>query len=149
MIEGVTIRPLRKIPDERGTIMHIMKATDPEFKSFGEVYVSTVYPGVIKAWHLHPKMELNYAVPVGMIKLVLFDQRPDSPTRGELMEIFMGEHNYSLVHVPTGVVNGFKGMGDKTAVVVNCASIPHDPQEIIRMDPFTKEIPYDWELKHR
>ncbi len=65
------------------------------------------------------------------------------------MEIFMGEHNYSLVHVPTGVVNGFKGMGDKTAVVVNCASIPHDPQEIIRMDPFTKEIPYDWELKHR
>lgn len=149
MIDGVTIRPLRKIPDERGTIMHIMKATDPEFKEFGEVYVSTVYPGVVKAWHLHPKMELNYAVPVGMIKLVLFDQRPESPTKGEIMEIFMGEHNYSLVHVPTGVVNGFKGMGDKTAVVVNCASIPHDPQEIIRMDPFTKDIPYDWELKHR
>lgn len=149
MIDGVTIRPLRKIPDERGTIMHVLKSTDPEFKEFGEVYMSTVYPGVIKAWHLHPRMELNYAVPVGMIKLVLFDQRPESPTKGEFMEIFLGEQNYSLVHVPTGVVNGFKGMGDKTAIVVNCASIPHDPQEIIRMDPFTKEIPYDWELRHR
>lgn len=149
MIEGVTIRPLKKIADERGTVMHMLKATDPEFQKFGEIYFSTVYPGVVKGWHLHPKMELNYAVPVGMIKLVLYDQRPDSKTKGEIVELFVGEDNYVLVHIPTGVVNGFKGIGAKPAIVANCANMPHDPEEIIRIDPFKNNIPYDWNIKQK
>lgn len=149
MIEGVQIIPLKQIPDERGKVMHMLKASDSHFKKFGEIYFSVVYPGVIKGWHLHKKMELNYAVPVGMIKLVLYDDRPKSPTKGELMEIFVGEDNYVLVHVPIGVVNGFKGIGTKPAYIANCASIPHDTEEIVRMDPFTKDIPYDWNLKHK
>jgi len=149
MIEGVKIVPLKKIPDERGTVMHMLKATDPHFENFGEIYFSTIYPGVVKGWHLHKKMTINYAVPVGMIKLVLYDQRGNSPTKGELMELFIGEDNYVLVQIPQGIVNGFKGMGTKSALVANCASIPHDPDEIVRMDPFVKDIPYDWSLKCR
>jgi dTDP-4-dehydrorhamnose 3,5-epimerase len=147
-IAGVRILPLRKIPDERGVVMHMLRADAPHFEQFGEVYFSGVYPGAVKAWHLHSRMTINYAVPVGAIKLVLFDDRADSPTRGRLMELFVGDANYCLVTVPPGVWNGFKGVGTAMSLVANCASIPHDPSEITRCDPFTNHIPYDWSLKH-
>lgn len=136
------------MPDERGYIMHMLRSDDPEFEKFGEIYFSCVYPGVIKGWHLHHKMTLNYAVPVGMIKLVLFDDREGSPTRDKLQELFIGEQNYCLVKIPAGIWNGFKGIGNQMAVVANCATLPHDPTEIERLDPFSQRIPYDWDLKH-
>lgn len=149
MIDGVRITPLGQIHDERGSVMHMLRATDPHFVGFGEIYFSTVYPGVVKAWHLHSRMTLNYAVPVGRIKLVLYDDRADSPTRGEVQEIFIGHDNYFLVGVPPFVWNGFKGTGDSAALVANCASIPHDPDEITRLDPIDGGIPYDWAIRHR
>lgn len=149
MIDGVLVIPLKQIPDERGKIMHMLRADDSHFEKFGEIYFSVVYPGIIKGWHLHKKIALNYTVVSGMIKLVLYDQRENSSTKGELMELFIGEDNYVLVHIPPGVVNGFKGIGTKPAIVANCATEPHDPDEIVRIDPFSKEIPYDWSLKHR
>ena len=149
MIAGVIVTPLRQILDERGKVMHMLKVGDPAFQQFGEIYFSCVYPGAIKGWHIHREMTLNYAVPHGRIKFVLYDERPDSPTRGEIQEIFMGPDNYCLVTVPTMVWNGFKGIGNEMAVVANCATIPHSPDEIDRRDPFDPSIPYDWALKHR
>jgi dTDP-4-dehydrorhamnose 3,5-epimerase len=149
MIDGVLIQPLKQIPDERGKIMHMLRADDPYFEKFGEIYFSVVYPGVIKGWHLHKDMTLNYAVVQGTIKLVLYDDRPDSSTHGELMELFLGEGNYALVKIPPKVWNGFKGIGLISAIVANCSTIPHDPDEIVRMDPLDNLIPYSWELKHR
>ena len=148
MIEGIEIFPLKRIQDERGMVMHMLKASDPHFQTFGEIYFSIIYPGVIKAWHLHSRMTINYAVVSGTIKLVVFDQRPESKTRGQLQEIFVGQANYNLVRVPPGVVNGFTAVGGEKAIVANCADIPHDPGEITRIDPFTPTIPYDWQLKH-
>ena len=148
MIDGVLIHPLKQIPDERGKVMHMLKSTDPHFEKFGEIYFSMVYPGVIKGWHRHSKMTIHYAVPIGMIRLVLYDDRAQSPTRGRLQEIFMGESNYCLVKVPPMVWNGFKGVGTSPAIVANCATIPHDPAEVERMDPLNSAIPYDWALKH-
>ena len=150
MIHGVIIKPLKKIADERGIIMHMMKDTDPEFKKFGEIYFSAVYPGVVKGWHSHIKMTLNYAVVKGMIKLVLYDNRENSPTKGELMEIFIGDNSYSLVTIPPMVWNGFKGIGTQEAIVANCTDISHDPDEIQRMDPLQNDIvSYDWGIKFR
>lgn len=149
MIKGVHVWPLRRIPDERGTIMHMLRADDPHFNEFGEIYFSTVYPSVIKGWHIHTQMTLNYAVIYGMIKLVMYDDREGSPTRGEVQELFIGEDNYCLVTIPPMVWNGFKGIGTTKAIVANCATLPHDPTEIKRKDPFDPSIPYDWELKHR
>lgn len=149
MIEGVTVSPRRIIPDDRGKVMHHLKATDPEFVAFGESYFSVVYPGVVKGWHLHHKMIINYAVPLGMIKLVLYDARDGSKTSGELMELYIGQDNYQLVKVPPGVWNGFMGLGTAPALVANCASIPHDPTEIDRMDPHKSFIPYSWAVKDR
>ena len=149
MIEGVRIKALRQIPDERGKIMHMARRDDEGFSGFGEIYFSCVYPGAIKGWHIHKSMVLNYAVPHGNIKFVLYDDRAGSSTRGELQEIFMGPDNYVLVTVPPLVWNGFKGIGDELAIVANCASIPHDPNEIDRKDPFDPFIPYDWAIKHR
>ena len=149
MIEGVSIIPLRQIPDERGKIMHMLRSDDPHFEQFGEIYFSVVYPGVVKGWHLHKRMKLNYAVISGTIKLVLYDDRVDSSTHGEVQEITLGEGNYALVIIPAMVWNGFKGVGVEPAIVANCATIPHDPDEIVRMDPFENSIPYDWALKHR
>ena len=149
MIEGVIVSPLSKIPDERGTIMHMMRADDPDFEQFGEIYFSTIYPGVIKGWHIHTEMTLNYAVIRGAIKLVLYDEREGSPSIGEVQEIFLGQDNYCLVKIPPMVWNGFKGIGTQTAVVANLASVAHRPGEIQRLDPFDPRIPYDWRLKHR
>ena len=149
MIEGVLVHPLRQIPDERGKVMHMLRRDDPHFEQFGEVYFSVVYPGVIKGWHLHKAMTLNYAVVAGTIKLVLYDDREGSPTRGELMELFVGESNYALVKIPPGIWNGFKGIGVGPAIVANCATLAHDPEEIVRRDPFDQRIPYDWALRHR
>lgn len=149
MIEGVLIHPLKQIPDERGKIMHMLREDDPHFEHFGEIYFSNVYPGVVKAWHYHTEMALNYAVIYGTVKLVLFDDRQESSTRNELMELFIGEGNYVLVKVPPKVWNGFKGVGLTHSIVANCSTIPHRPNEILRMDPFENHIPYKWDLIHR
>jgi dTDP-4-dehydrorhamnose 3,5-epimerase len=149
MIEGVKVKPLDIVPDERGMIMKMLRCDDAGFQGFGEIYFSTVYPGVVKGWHIHKKMTLNYAVVRGTIKLVLYDERPDSRTKGEVQEIFMGEGKYCLVTIPPMVWNGFKGVGTEPAIVANCATIPHDPVEIERLDPFKNHIPYDWSLLHR
>jgi dTDP-4-dehydrorhamnose 3,5-epimerase len=148
MIEGVFVTPLRQIPDERGKVMHMLRSDSERFTSFGEIYFSCVYPGAIKAWHIHKRMVLNYAVPRGRIKFVLYDDRENSSTRGQLQEIFMGPDNYCLVTVPPMIWNGFKGIGTEPALVANCASIPHDPEEIERRDPFDPSIPYDWGIRH-
>lgn len=149
MIEGVLVTPLQQILDERGKIMHMLRRDDASFRQFGEIYFSCVYPGAIKGWHIHREMVLNYAVVHGRIKFVLYDDRVDSPTRGQVQEIFMGPDNYVRVTVPPLVWNGFKGIGSEMAIVANCASIPHDPGEISRLDPFDPAIPYDWALKNR
>ncbi|MGH7285557.1 MAG: dTDP-4-dehydrorhamnose 3,5-epimerase family protein [Polyangiaceae bacterium] len=149
MIDGVIISPRKIIPDDRGKVLHMLKRTDPEFQAFGEIYFSTIYPGVVKGWHLHREMVINYVVPVGMIKLVLYDDRKGSKTHGEIQEIYIGEQNHVLVVVPVLVWNGFKCVGPTPAVVANCATIPHDPKEIERLDPHKSYIPYDWALKDR
>jgi dTDP-4-dehydrorhamnose 3,5-epimerase len=145
----VSLIPLRQIPDDRGKVMHMLKRTDPHFTEFGEIYFSSIFPGVVKGWHLHKKMVIHYAVVTGMIKLVLFDEREGSPSKGVLEEHYLGDANYSLCIVPPGVWNGFKGMGVQTALVANCASIPHDPEEIVRLDPHKSHIAYDWSVKDR
>ena len=149
MIEGVLIVPLRQIPDERGKIMHMIRADSDHYEKFGEIYFSVAYPGTIKGWHRHTRQTQNYAVVSGMIKLVLFDSRDNSPTKGELMELFIGEDNYCLVKIPPGITNGYKTYGVRPAFLANCATEPHDSQEMIRIDPFSTEIPYDWALKNR
>ncbi len=149
MIEGVKIIKRDKIVDERGIVLHMLRNDDEHFEQFGEIYFSVIFPGVIKGWHIHKKMTLNYAVIVGNIKLVLYDQREESSTYGELQEIYLGEDNYCLVQIPPHIVNGFKAIGNEKAIVANCATHPHDPDEIVRIDPFSGEIPYDWGLVHR
>ncbi len=148
-IEGVRIVPLRRIPDERGTIMHMLRADDPHFIGFGEIYFSTVYRDVIKGWHRHREMTLNYACVHGRVKLALYDDRSDSATRGVIMEQFLGPDHYALVQIPPGVWNGFKGMSDPLAIIANCCTHPHDPSanRTDRLDPWANDIPYDWALR--
>ena len=148
MIEGVVVSPRRQIVDERGKIMHMLRADDPEFERFGEVYFSWVNPGAIKAWHLHGEMALNYTCPFGLIKLVLFDDRESSSSCGKFMELFLGPESYQLVKVPPGVWNGFKGVAAQPSLVCNCATVPHRLDEIQRLDPFSPRIPYKWEIRH-
>jgi dTDP-4-dehydrorhamnose 3,5-epimerase len=147
-IDGLVVTPLRRIPDERGAVFHMLREDSPVFERFGEIYFSMVYPGAIKAWHLHTEMTLNYAVPVGMVKLVCHDDREGSPTKGNTVELHVGELNYVLVTIPPLVWNGFKGEGGTPALVANCSTVPHRPDEIERKDPFAADIGYDWALRH-
>jgi dTDP-4-dehydrorhamnose 3,5-epimerase len=148
MIDGVQVIPLKTFLDERGMVRHMMRCTDPHFTGFGEIYFSVIFPGAIKGWHVHRKMELNYAAISGNIKLVLYDDRKNSPTYGQLQEIFIGEDNYVLVKIPPHVVNGFKAIGNEKAIVANCSDIPHDPDEIERFSPFDERIGYNWDIRH-
>lgn len=145
MIHDLQVIPLRRIPDERGTVKHMLKVTDPHFQQFGEIYFSTVYQGAVKGWHRHSRMTLNYVCVHGAIKHVVFDDRPDSPTRGQHVETILGPDNYSLVIVPPGLWNGFKGLTPE-AIVANCATHPHDPTgaHSERLDPHDNHLPYDW-----
>ena len=148
-IQGVKVVPLKRLPDERGTIMHMLRRTDPHFAEFGEIYFATIHPGVVKAWHKHNLMTLNYACIAGQVKLVIFDEREGSATKGNLMELFIGVDNYCLVQIPPNLWNGHKGIGTTTAIIANCATHPHDPSQSVRIDPFKNHIPYDWGIKQR
>jgi dTDP-4-dehydrorhamnose 3,5-epimerase len=149
MIHEVKVKNLRVMPDERGHLMEILRRDDPLFEKFGQVYVTTTYPGVIKAWHFHTKQNDNIAVVKGMLKLVLFDDREGSPTRGELNEFFLGEHNPILVHVPRNVYHGWKCIGSEEAFVVNCVTEPYDYKEPDehRLPFDTEQIPYNWGIQ--
>lgn len=146
-IHDLEVVPLRRVADERGTIFHMLKATAPHFVRFGEIYFSSIHPGAVKGWHRHREMTLNYACVVGRVKVVVYDPRPDSPTSGHLQEVFLGPDSYALVVIPPGLWNGFKCMGDRSAVVANCCTHVHDPSLSERMDPFCDLIPYSWDVR--
>jgi dTDP-4-dehydrorhamnose 3,5-epimerase len=149
MIEGVSIKKLKVIPDERGRLMEIFRRDDELFSGFGQVYMTTAYPGVVKGWHYHKKQDDNMAVVKGTMKIVLYDGREDSPTYREVNEFFAGEHNPILVHIPRYVYHGFKCVSPDEAIVINTPTEVYDyaqPDEF-RVHPHDNDIPYDWGRK--
>jgi dTDP-4-dehydrorhamnose 3,5-epimerase len=149
MIEGVIVKKLVVIPDERGYLMEILRCDDDFFKKFGQVYLSVAYPGVVKGWHYHKKQTDNFTVLKGMLKVVLYDLREGSKTQGEVNEFFMGEKNPILLVIPPMVVHGVKAVGSEPGFLLNCPTEPYDhsgPDEY-RIAPHSGEIPYDWSRK--
>ncbi len=148
-IEGVKTKVLRQIPDERGWLLEMLRADDAElFTTFGQVYLSATYPGVVKGWHYHKEQVDNFVCVAGMVKLVLIDTRPGSPTTGAINEFFVGTRNPMLVQVPTLVYHGWKCISEETALVVNVPNVTYrydDPDEY-RLDPHGT-LPYDWTRK--
>lgn len=149
MIAGVKTKPLKMIPDERGRLMEILRCDDEVFLKFGQAYVTSVYPGVVKAWHYHKIQTDTFACLRGLIKLVLFDPRDRSATKGEMNEFFIGESNRTLVQIPAGVYHGFKAVGTEEALVLNLPTEPYNRQQPdeYRLPPHDPSIPYDWALK--
>ena len=149
MIQDVQIKQLEVIPDERGRLMEMLRADDKLLEKFGQVYMTTAYPGVVKAWHYHKKQWDHFVCVRGMMKVVLFDSREDSPTQGEVDEFFMGEYRPILLQIPPLVYHGFKCVGDYEAIVINTVTEVYDynnPDEF-RVDPHDSDIPYDWARK--
>lgn len=149
MIEGVKTKILRLIPDERGRLMEIIREDDEIFDRFGQVYMTTNYPQVVKAWHYHKRQVDHVVCVLGMIKLVLHDPREDSPTKGETQEFFIGEHNPMLVKIPPLVYHGWKCISKTESLVVNMTSYVYDYQDPDehRKDWDDPEIGYDWSCK--
>ena len=148
-IEGLWVKELRLIPDDRGWLLEILRRDDPGFVDFGQVYMTTAYPGVIKAWHMHRRQWDMITCVRGMIRLALYDAREDSPTRGRLEEFHMGELRPLLVRVPPGVYQGFLNVGTGVALIINIPSEPYnyeDPDEV-RLPPDDPSIPYSWERR--
>lgn len=149
LIEGVSTKQLKPVPDERGRVMEILRNDDGVFKEFGQVYLTTAYPGVVKAWHYHKKQTDYFTCILGMMKLVLYDNRDKSPTKGLINEFYLGEHNQMLVVIPPGIYHGFKCISTTEAVVINVPTRPYDrryPDEY-RLDPEKADIPYNWARK--
>ena len=147
MIEGVRTKHLRVIPDERGMLMEMLRDDDEFFQKFGQVYLSIVYPGVVKGWHFHRKQTDHFVFVRGMAKVVLYDNREACKTRGEINEFFMGEQNPILLVIPPLVLHGMKGVGTEPAYLVNIPTEHYDydhPDEY-RIDPHSPDVPYRWE----
>lgn len=149
MIDGVTAKSLKVIPDERGRLMEILRNDDDMFAGFGQVYMTTTYPGAVKAWHYHKQQDDHITCVKGMLKLVLYDSRKKSPTCGEINEFFIGDYNPMLVKVPKMIYHGWKCISDDEAIVINVPTKPYNrknPDEH-RLDPHVNDIPYSWERK--
>jgi len=149
MIEEVKVKKLKVIPDERGKLMEMLRADDKLFIKFGQVYLTTAYPGVVKGWHYHKQQTDNLVVVKGMMKIVLYDKREESSTKGEINEFFMGIDNPLLLQIPPLVLHGFKCIGEEEAMVINCPTEVYnyeDPDEF-RIDPYKNDIPYEWGRK--
>ncbi len=149
MIEGVVVKQLKVIPDERGYLMEIFRDDDPFFRKFGQAYMTVVYPGVVKGWHYHKVQDDHFCVVKGMSKVVLYDLRDSSKTKGEVNEFFMGEKNPTLLLIPHGVLHGMKGVGVEPALLLNIPTEHYDYKEPdeYRVHPHDNDIPYDWDRK--
>lgn len=148
MIQGVQIKKLSIIPDERGRLMEIMRCDESIFQGFGQVYLTTNYPGVVKAWHFHKKQTDMICCVRGMIKAVLYDARSDSPTHREIMELYLGDHNHILLSIPPGVYHGWKCISAEESLIISIPTEPYRYQEPdeFRLPPDSPDIPYDWIL---
>lgn len=149
LIHGARTKMLKVIPDERGRLMEMLRSDEELFKGFGQLYLTTAYPGAVKAWHYHKKQWDHFVCIRGMMKVVLFDNRAESPTKGRVNEFFLGEHNPALLQIPPLVYHGFKCISDYEAIVLNCPTQTYnyaDPDEF-RVDPHSNDIPYDWARK--
>lgn len=146
LIKGIRTKQLHVLPDERGRLLEMLRCDDPLFLKFGQVYCTTVNEGVVKGWHFHKKQVDHFVCVRGMIKLVAYDSRPASPTKGTVNEFFIGIHNPLLVQIPAGVYHGFKGLTRPEAIVINISTEPYHrrrPDEY-RLDPHQNDIPYQW-----
>ena len=146
MIEGVKITSLKRIDDERGSVLTMLRSDFSVFKSFGEIYFSTIYHNAIKAWHFHKLMTLNYVTVHGSIKLVLYDDREGSTTKGKVQEIMLSNKNPYLVSIPPKIWNGFCSANNEDAILANCSDIPHDKDEIVRLPIDDPKFPYKWKI---
>lgn len=147
MIDGVVVKQLKVMADERGFLMEMVKNTDIE--KFGQTYVTTAYPGVVKAWHYHKKQTDNFVVIKGMMKVVLYDDRigvTQSPTYGEVNEFFMGDQNRIMLKIPPFIWHGFKCISTEMAYVINTPTEVYNPKEPdeFRKEAHTIDIPYCW-----
>lgn len=149
MIEGVKVKKLKVIPDERGRLMEMLRSDDEVFEKFGQVYMTTTYPNVVKAWHFHKKQSDNLVCVHGMIKLVLYDQRDNSSTFKSVSEFYLGVHNPLLIHIPPDVCHGWMCISQEEAIIVNMPSevYSYDRPDEHRIDPHDNDIPYDWKRK--
>jgi dTDP-4-dehydrorhamnose 3,5-epimerase len=144
MIHDVKISNLKIISDNRGKVMHMLRADDSVFKRFGEIYFSTILYESIKGWHLHKEASLNYVCISGKVRLVLYDGRNDSPTKGEYQELILSPENYFLVTIPPNIWNGFKGLDKKESIIANCLTLPHNEKEMVRKEFNDKIFNYNW-----
>jgi dTDP-4-dehydrorhamnose 3,5-epimerase len=144
-IDGVLITELHQIPDERGAVLHMLRADAAEFTRFGECYFSEIKPRAIKAWKRHQCQTQNLAVPVGRVRLVIFDDREESPSRGRIQLIELGRPDaYVRLTIPPGLWYGFTALGDSPALLANCADMPHDPKESEVLPFDADKIPFIW-----
>ena len=145
MIHDVKITPLKIISDNRGKGMRMLRTDSQVFEKFGEIYFSTIYHQSIKGWHLHKESTLNYVCIKGKVKLVLFDNRKESSTKGVYQELILSPEDYFLVTIPPNIWNGFKGLDKAESIIANCLTLPHNEREMVRKDLFDKSFSYKWE----
>jgi len=146
MINGVSVRELMVFENELGGVKHMLKKQWPEFKDFGEIYFSIINSGVIKGWKKHDNTTLNYTVPVGNIRVVIFDPNKKSSTYSKVQEIELGERNHVLLTIPPNVWYSFGSLNNEKAIICNLINIEHSGDTHHETELNNDIIPYKWAL---
>ena len=149
MIEGVKVKKLKVIVDERGWLMEILRRDDEIFENFGQIYLTVCKPGYVKAWHYHKKQNDLFSVVKGNAKLVLYDMRDNSKTKGEIQEFIIGEDNPVLVKIPPGIVHGFTTTKNEPVFIINCPTelYNYEAPDEYRIPFNSKKIPFNWNVE--
>lgn len=145
MIEGVVLKDLRTHPDTRGFFREVIRATDGFFgEGFGQLSHSCMYPGVVKAWHVHPHQVDWWYVPIGAVKVALHDLREMSATYRQTDEVLLGElYPAQVLRIPPGVAHGCRVLAGTTHLFYVTSGV-YDPAEEGRVPHDDPAIGYDW-----
>jgi dTDP-4-dehydrorhamnose 3,5-epimerase len=135
-MDKIILSPLKVIDHVKGDVMHALKKSDDQFSGFGEAYFTKIHMGKIKGWKKHLKMTMNLIVPIGNVKIVVFN---------ESLNIFqsfnIGDSNYKKLTIPPGYWVAFRGLSQNN-IMLNIANIEHDPEESINLS--IEHFSYEW-----
>lgn len=134
-MDGVELNPLKIVENRKGDIFHVIKASSNMFSKFGEAYFSEIKYQEIKGWKLHKEMILNLVVPVGEVQFVIYNG-------SSYFSIILSKSNYQRLTISPNLWVAFKGLSTKSSLILNIASIEHNPDEAINKN--LEEIKYNW-----
>ena len=149
LIQDVQVKELRRISDDRGYLMEMLRSDWPEFEAFAQSYVTACYPGAVKAWRYHKKQWDHFVCVQGIARVALYDPRKNSSSKGSVNEFRLDASPPVLMKIPPFVYHDFSAEGGQTTLIVNFPTelYNYENPDEYRVPYDDPSIPYDWNVR--